>query len=303
MHRLAILGAIFVFLQAGSALAEDADTIDCVVESTACGDTDEDWRAQRLNLSMALQLDSTMSEDANCNYYDIGLTGRLRATFFDRLTIDLALGVIHHEIHLFEPEGAALNAELEVPWRGIVGGGARMVLYRWPHWDISLFSEIYFPIGSGEANLQSAEFFDEMSLLGLMDIEDIRSWVDVRHRWYRAEFGVTVRGFIGRWRPFIDIKYVHMPGRLELNLDPTLQSFVDLLAPELNGSFDASFMYPYYAIGFEVELGYGFEIELRVAATPTLDGGWVFVGRMVLEIPLTAQARHNWIDPPEIGRR
>jgi len=297
MRHLMALSALFIFLSAGVAYAEEATVTD---ESIATG-TQQGRSGCILNMSLALQLDSTMGGDTHWNYYDVAMSNRLRAQMFDRLTVDLSLGLIHVDIELFEPYGAPFDAVLEMPWRATIGGGARMLLYRWRFLDISLFAEIYFPLGDNAAQLHSAEFRDELALLNLMNIEDVREWITVRHHWYRAEFGVTVRGLIGRWRPFIDVKYVHLSGRLELDLHEDMESFVDLIAPDVSRTYDASFMYPYYALGFEVELGYGVELEVRVAASPTLNDGWAFVGRAVIEVPLTPQPRRNWT--PYVRRR
>ncbi len=295
MRRIATLLAVTALLYGGYARAEEAPETDVGAESV---------RAERrpLDMSLMTQFDTTLSGDNHRNYYEEALSFRLRATVLERLSGELALGLSLIDIDLFNPEGAPFDAELHIPWRMTIGCGARLVLFRWKYLDVSLFAEFTFPIVGDDVNIQAATFRDEMALLDLVSLDDIRSWVNVRHRYFRTEFGLTLRGIVGRWRPFMEIKYIHMPGEIELELDEDLESFINLLADPPPLTYDASFTSIFYAIGFEVELGRGFELELRVAASPTQDDGWVFVGRLALEIPLTARPRRTWPVQPDLYR-
>jgi len=257
-------------------------------------------RPRPLDLSLLTQADTILSGSSERNYYEYDVSWQLRAEVLDRLTATLALGFTSIDIDLFTPEDAPFDARLEIPWRATVGCGMRLVLYSWKYLDISVFAELTFPVADQDVTIASTEFYDGMAILNMLGIEDVRSRVGVRHRWYRAEFGLTLRGIIGRWRPFIDIKYVHMPGRLELEVGDDLLALMDLLDDPLPLSYDASFTSMFYAVGFEVELGRGFELELRVAAAPTRHDGWLFVGRLILEVPLTAQPRRNWPVQPDL---
>jgi hypothetical protein len=290
-----MLVAALCFLAGNVAQAEDVGTGGNATQSVRHGAV---GHRPPLQMSLLLETDTLMSGSPERNYYDIEMSGRLRAEFLERLTVDLSLGVIHGDIELFTPDDVALDATLEIPWQATIGGRASVVLYRWPFLDISLYAELTVPITPNETTIRSLTFYDDLALLGMVSLDDIGQWVTVNHVWYRAEFGLQVRGILGRWRPFLDIKYVHLPGRLDLNLDESLNSLISLLGVQPPTSFDASFQSVYYALGFEVELGYGFEIEMRVAASPTLHGGWVFVGRLLLEVPLTARPRQNWGSMP-----
>lgn len=295
MRRIATVLAVSALLYGGTARAEEASMPDSGAESA---------RAERRlpDMSLVTQFDTTLSGDNHRDYYEEALSFRLRAEVLERLTGELSLGLSLIDIDLFNPDGAPFDAELHLPWRMTIGCGARLVLFRWKYLDLSLFAEFTFPIIGDEVTIESASFYDELALLGLVSLDDIRSWVTVRHRYFRTEFGVTLRGIVGRWRPFIDIKYVHMPGEIELQLDEDLESFVSLLTEPLPLTYDASFTSVFYALGFEVELGRGFELELRVAASPTRDDGWVFVGRLAIEVPLTARPRRNWPVQPDLYR-
>ncbi|MEA3249009.1 MAG: hypothetical protein U9Q03_01475 [Patescibacteria group bacterium] len=297
MRRIATMLAVSALLSGGKAWAEEASEPEPGAESVTTERRPSD-------ISLLMQFDTTLSGDNGRNYYEEALSFRLRAEVLERLTGELALGISLIDIDLFKPDGAPLDAELHLPWRTTIGCGARLVLFRWRHLDLSIFAEFTFPIAGDDVEIESTTFYDELALLNIVDINDIRSWVTVRHRYYRMEFGMTLRGILGRWRPFFDIKYVHMPGELELQLQEELASFMALLSEPVPLVYDASFMSMFYAVGFEVELGRGFELELRVAASPMVGDGWVFVGRLALEVPLTTRLRRNWPDRPDLrGRR
>lgn len=295
MRRIATVLAVSALLTGGTARAEEAPEPEVGAESAVA--------ERRLpDMSLVTQFDTTLSGDTGRNYFEEALSFRLRAEVLERLTAELSLGLSLIDIDLFRPDGASFDAELHLPWRMTIGCGARLVLFRWKYLDLSLFAELTFPVAGDDVDLESATFYDDMALLGLIDMNDIRSWVTVRHRYFRTEFGLTLRGIVGRWRPFMEIKYIHMPGEISLELDEDLASFVALLAEPPPMNYDASFTSIFYAIGFEVELGRGFELELRVAASPTENDGWVFVGRMALEIPLTVRPRRNWPVQPDLYR-
>jgi hypothetical protein len=297
MCRIATILAVSALFYGGNAWAEEAP------EPEPDASAESATAERRLpDMSIVTQFDTTLSGDNGRNYYEEALSFRLRADVLERLTGELSLGLSLIDIDLFHPEGASYDAELHLPWRMTIGCGARLVLFRWKYLDLSLFAEFTFPIAGDEVQLESATFYDDLALLGMIDMSDIRDWVTVRHRYFRTEFGLTLRGIIGRWRPFIDIKYILMPGELQLVLDEDLESFINLLAEPPPLTYDASFRSVFYAIGFEVELGRGFELELRVAASPTRHDGWVFVGRVALEIPLTIRPRRNWPYQPDLHR-
>jgi len=293
MRHLLALSVMAIVSWGGIASAEEASEADRAAEARP-------ERPRFLDLSLLSQADTILSGSSERNYYEYGVSWQLRAEILDRLTADLALGFSSVDIDLFTPEDAPFDARLHIPWRATVGCGMRLVFFRWKYLDLSLFAEVTFPVAGQGVDIESTEFFDSLALLNLVDDETIRSMVGVSHTWYRAEFGLTLRGIIGRWRPFIDIKYVYMPGRLDLELDGSLQPLLGMLDDPLPLSYDASFTSVYYALGFEVELGYGFELGLRVAASPTRHDGWLFVGRLVFEVPLTAQPRRNWPVQPDL---
>jgi hypothetical protein len=298
MRRLSKVLLLFLlfFFSKNSAWAENQsiEETNLPVENQILEDSTTIHRA--LNLSLLFEIDTLLSGDDERDYFDASIMWRLRGEFRRRLTIEVGLGFINAGMDLYTPSNTPFDATLDMPWRAVIGASARMLLYSWGFLDLTIFAEFTMPLSQDPATITSTTFYDELSILNLLDFDDIRSWVEVQHRWHRVEIGLTVRGIIGRWRPFVDIKYVHLPGRIELNLDYALESFLSLLENVPPTSYDASFMSVYYAIGVEIELGFGFELELRLAASPTSSNGWAFVGRCVLEIPLTARPRQNWSD-------
>ncbi|MBU0625315.1 hypothetical protein KKF05_03160 [Patescibacteria group bacterium] len=296
MRSLATGLALSVFLWLDPAQAEEA------VENCA-NSTTEVVQPRSLELSLLFETDTLLGGDSERNYFDVSFMWRLRGELWRRLTIEVGLGFINAGMDLYTPSDTPLDATLDMPWRAVIGASARLLIYSWGFLDITLFAEFVLPVSQDPATITAVTFYDELDILNLMDFDDFRSWVTVQHRWHRVEIGLTVRGIIGRWRPFVDIKYVHLPGRIDLELDYALEAFLSSMESAPATSYDASFMSVYYAIGFEVELGAGFELELRVAASPTSNDGWAFVGRCVLEIPLTARPRRNWSDEPVARRR
>ncbi|KPJ85423.1 hypothetical protein AMJ57_03185 [Parcubacteria bacterium SG8_24] len=205
-------------------------------------------------------------------------------TFRDIVVFMPYLRLSTMSMSLDEPSGAPFQAEVHLPWQLSLGCSLRIWFLRFKWLDLAAFGEFEFPMTGNDAELKSFGLTEDVSDL---DIEEdaVRERVSAEYDWRRVVVGIAVRGRFGRWRPFLEGGYIHVPGRLAVEVDDEVGKLLREARAYPKPYYEVGYSTFYYMAGLEVAITERFDVHTRLTAAP-LNEGWMFYGELGVRVPL-----------------
>ncbi len=292
MRCLAAVSLATILMSAGAAQAQeasDSDTPEIVQE----------W-GQRPHLWLLEEVDLTLGGSDDIDLTQLRLSWLLRLSVRSRLTIDMGLGLSRTTMDLFTPRDAQFYATIEMPWRGYFEARTTVLLLKRRYLDFSIYAEVTLPFGSDEPEIASLQFDGIAADIGI-PLDEANAAVNLTDEWHRVDVGLTLRGLLGRWRPLMSLRYVHLPRALHIGItDPGIEALLRLADAMPSSEYDLTIRTVFFTLGLDVELGAGFRLEARIAAAPLgIDKHeWLLMSRFGVVMPLSPHPRYTWNPPP-----
>lgn len=221
------------------------------------GATDEEGRRARLAASVGVM----SSHDKENSVIRNRFTLSPEFAFGGRLIVAPLIRLNSTMIGLRESNGLPFNLSLALPWQPTLGARADYRLFDVWRLSFNLRGEFESPLGENQARIES--YVPKRMLVQVpIDIDLLRSHVQIDHLWRSASGSLMISARIGRFRPFVELGYMVIDSSLMVTFDKQTSSLLASAKVHPNRFLNNGISSPFYMAGLHVDLGRGFQLRL-----------------------------------------